>query len=52
VIPVPPIVSRRAWECAVALGLDRIAGRDPESLTWAECGALFRMHRLQWPVRV
>lgn len=59
-VPVPPIVSRRAWECAFALAsehsstignadlwlyLQDIAAREPESMTWAECRAMFTLYR-------
>ena len=66
-IPVPEAVSRRAWECAFELGAEHsntigspavwhwlqnlVALRDPRHVTWAECGALFRMHRQFRPVR-
>lgn len=67
IAPVPPEVSRRAWECALDLGQEHSADigspavwqslqaivtqRDPENLTWAECAALFRLHRQFRPVR-
>lgn len=67
IFPVPECVSRRAWECACELGAEHssaigsdavwhwlqavVAQRDPRHVTWTECGALFRMHRLLHPVR-
>ena len=60
IVPAPPEVSRRAWECAFDLGQEHsaylgegpfhwlmhiVTGRDPLALSWAECGALLRMHR-------
>ena len=59
-VPVPREVSRRAWECAFDLGqhhssrfgphvwhwLLSAVNRDPAMLTWEECAALFRLHRL------
>lgn len=64
VIPVPESVSRRAWECAGDMlcggairspalwhWLQAVAQRDPGHVTWAECGALFRLHRQLRPVR-
>ena len=60
-IPVPGIVARRAWECALDM-LDQPIGPaaafircaaafGPERLTWTECGALFRLHRLHYVER-
>ena len=60
-IPVPEAVSRRAWECAFELAAERppaawhwvqsVAARGPAHITWNECGALFRAHRLFRPAR-
>ena len=66
-LPVPAIVSRRAWECAFDLGQEHssfignetlwhwfqeiVTQRDPEGLTWGECAALFRLHRHYRPER-
>jgi hypothetical protein len=68
IVPVPPEVSRRSWECAFNLGAEHsgvigspalwhalqaiVKQRDPETLTWVECGMLFRAHRALWPVRI
>ena len=67
IVAVPPEVSRRAWECAFALGAEHsstlgsaalwhamqaiVTQRDPELLTWAECAMLFRAHRHLWAAR-
>lgn len=66
IVPVPPVISRRAWECAFDLGgehsdtigspavwrwLLAVVDRGPEHVTWHECAALFRAHRLYRPVR-
>ena len=66
ICPVPGELSRRAWEVAVDLGaehsssvgspaawhwLQSVVARDPEHITWSECGALFRAHRHYRPVR-
>ena len=66
-VPVPAAVSRRAWECALDLGQEHsnrigapalwhwfqavVVYRDPETMTWAECAALFRAHRHYRAVR-
>ena len=68
IVPVPAPLSRRAWECALDLGQEHSAAiaseavwhwlqavvvtRHPLALTWAECGALFRLHRTVRGVRV
>lgn len=65
--PVPPIVSRRAWECAFDLGQEHssfinndrlwnllqqiVTQRDPEGLNWVECQSLFIIHRHYRPAR-
>ena len=67
IVSVPEGISRRAWECAFELGAehsstigspavwhwlqDIVVQRDPLHVTWAECGALFRMHRNLHPAR-
>ena len=66
IFPVPAAVSRRAWECAHELAAEHssavgdpaawqwllsMVGRDPVQVTWAECAALFRMHRQFRPVQ-
>lgn len=66
ILPVPASLSRRAWECALDLGAEHsgtigspaiwhwllgVVQRDPAHVTWAECGALFRLHRQLRPVR-
>lgn len=67
IIPVPECIARRAWECAFDLGAEHsrrigspavwhwlqelVVQRDPRHVTWAECGALFRLHRQLRPVR-
>lgn len=67
VVPVPPELSRRAWDCAFDLGQEHsatigsdafwhmlqtiVVHRPPEHLTWTECGLLFRAHRAARPVR-
>ncbi|MCW8086609.1 hypothetical protein [Sabulicella glaciei] len=61
IVPVPPELSRRCWECAFDLGAEHssrigsgalwhafqsiVTERDPELLTWAECSLLLRAHR-------
>lgn len=61
IVPVPPGVSRRAWECALDLGGEHsavigsdavwhwlqsvVTRRDPDALTWAECHSLLNLHR-------
>lgn len=68
IVPVPAEVSRRAWECAFVLGALHscelqddalwyqcqaiVTARDPLTLTWRECGELFRAHRRMFPARV
>ena len=41
------IGSPAAWEWVQGI----LASREPERLTWAECGALFRAHRAWRPAR-
>jgi hypothetical protein len=66
-VPVPEEVSRRAWECAFDLGAlhscelqddalwylcqSIVVNRDWWTLTWRECGDLFRAHRRVFPRR-
>ncbi len=63
IIPVPSIIARRAWECALDLRgapatspaaarwLHDVARQGPEAITWQDAGALFRLHRHHRPVR-
>ena len=66
IVPVPPAISRRAWEAAFDLGgehsdtigspavwrwLQSVVARDTAHIPWHECAALFRMHRHFRPVR-
>ncbi|WP_188904148.1 hypothetical protein [Caldovatus sediminis] len=66
IVPVPYQIQRRAWECAwdICCTSDQRANRDAlllairayngpvERITWAQAGALLRLHRELWPRRV
>jgi hypothetical protein len=60
-IPPPPEVRQRAWECAFRLGAEHsniindearwhwlldVVNRGADRLTWRDCGALLRLYTL------